>query len=484
MQVPRNILFLGIGILVCGILLLQMMPGAPRVKEGRQDQMPSAAPRQMLEAPTMPKDANRWVKEFSDAPPSPEADAEESGEDDDETIHDGGLTRSFQFATPPAASASQGPVQVLVKEKTEESASPSRRVLDAEDEEDAEDPNVRLSAEIDALRELAHSGSGDTGLIGGMRVRGATGEAESIEEKKQEEDEEDSDVLPRTTGQVRGFLMLPLMHPRARESSEKQIETLIRSQVNDLYVGFLVDGTFGMDLEYASSVVQRLSSDGRSLLLELFFTNGPTMRKYETTPITAGFSLIDPLSFRYLIQEDPEVQAEFKRIVNAARPLFVQNRNANPNNQNLACVMLEDNLDGASYRKMRQLAAAELGGIASFVRNPCPRCFEGNDSETDGDAVESHAPDQLSSLTGRDGLVLDGIGYNYPGEHAGGSLSMEQARTLAANAMANGIRYLGLWRMDRQGLGSQAIHPDDRNYAVPTEEQVQMDIELLREGLR
>ena len=439
---------------------------------------------------TIPAGANRGVQQFMithPEKPGSTPDVEDDEEDDSEVFHDAGLAKTFVFGTPPPLSQGGGPAGVVVHDSSvRPSPAAASRLID--DDEDEESRNTSASAELEALRELEDLGRGGSGLIGGIRVRGTSadeGKTEALNDEVDNEDE-DSGLLSRVSGQARGFLILPLMHPRARESVEKQIEILLRSQVSDLYIGFLVDGSFSTDFEYASSVVQRLSSDGRSLLLELFFTNGATQRRWENTTIGAPFTMIDPEYFRYLIQEDPETQAEFRRIVNAARPLFVQNRNAGPNNSNMACMMLEDNLDVTSYRKMKEIAEASLAGIATYVRNPCPGCYRGggSDSDTDGDALEVHKPDLLGTLGSRDGLSLDGEGYNYPGESAGGRLSIEQVKALAGRAVSQGIRYFALWRMDRQGLGDQSIHPDDRLYAVPTEEQSQMDVEILREGLR
>lgn len=409
----------------------------------------------------------------------------ESGENDSEILHEG-LARQFVFATPGAspAAASSGPVSTIVTPKGEDSSTPapSKRTLD--DEGNVAQPDA---PGIEALQELNRlSGSGGTSLIGGARVRGSSNSASRPKEEKTKtsDDEEDSEVLPRVGGQARGITILALMHPNARESVEKQIEIMIRSQVRNLYVGFLVDGSFSTDFDYASTVVQRLSSDGRSLTLQLYFLNGPTMRHFETTPITAAYTRVDPLLFRAILMENPPAfRAEIRRIVEAAKPLFVQNRNAGPDNRNLACVMLEDNLDVPSYRVLRSIVASALGDLATFVRNPCPGCYEGNDSDPDGDAYESHAPDQLSQLRSGDGLSLDGSGYNYPGESKGGTLSIDQVKRYLEQAASQKISYVGLWRADRQGLGDQSIHPDDRIYAVPTEAQAEYDIEILRTGL-
>ncbi len=408
----------------------------------------------------------------------------EDGDEDYEIINEG-LAKQFVFATPGSASSS-GPVATLVAPERGHSStnSPSKRTVDDDGNPAEPDP-----PELEALEELSRlSGSerGRTSLIGGARVRRDSGSPSELEgeETTTSDEEEDDEILPRVGGQARGFTILALMHPDARESVEKQIEIMIRSQVRNLYIGFLVDGTFSTDFEYASTVVQRLSSDGRSLMLQLYFLNGPTMRRFETTPIEAPFTSMDPLLFRAILMADPAaLRTEIRRIIEAAKPLFVQNRYAGPENQNLACVMLEDNLDVASYRVLRSMISSSLGDLATFVRNPCPGCYKGNDEDPDGDILETHAPERLAQLRAGDGLTFDGSGYSYPGESDGGTLSIDEVKRYLEQAASRKIRYVGLWRADRQGLGDQSMHPDERVYAVPTEAQAEYDIEVLRTGL-
>ena len=401
-------------------------------------------------------------------------------EEDSDLVRNQDLAKPFVFGTPPPA-APQGPSMVVVGPTPEAPAAAEH----LEESGDTEAAGPAANQALDALRELERLQHGAS-RIGGVRVRGAEQAAAASPTEVADETSADEALLKRVAGQVRGFVMLPLMQQQARESIEKQVETLIRAQVRDLYVGFLVDGTFGLDFEYASSVINRLAAEGRTLTLELYLSNGPTMRKWKATPIRTAFSTIDPLLFRGQIQYNQRTRAEFKKIVEAAKPLFMQNRNLGEGNRNLACIMLEDNLEVNSYRAMRSLASAELGGLAGFVRNPCPRCYDGNDTDAAGDALESHNPDDVSVLGSRDGLTLDGEGYNYPDESAGkGKLGWEQVKLLATSAASRKIGFFGLWRGDRQGVatGDQSVHPSARTYAVPTEAQVRADIELLRTGL-
>ena len=147
--------------------------------------------------------------------------------------------------------------------------------------------------------------------------------------------------------------------------------------------------------------------------------------------------------------------------------------------------MLEDNLQADSYVAMRALAAAVVGDLVQFVRNPCPGCYAGNDSAGMGDAIEIHNPRALPQLSPRDGLTLDGTSFYFPWEiPVPKALSVEQTMEMGRLAYAIGVSYVGLWRAERQGIvNNQIVHPDKRIFEVPTMEQAQIELQLLREGL-
>lgn len=295
--------------------------------------------------------------------------------------------------------------------------------------------------------------------------------------------------LVRVGGQARGYAMLYLMQPRARATVEKQIEILLRAQIDEIFLGVLTDGTFSSgstaaDIEYLSSVVRRLSRVNRSLTLMLYLTNGATMRSWKTTVIEAGFSTVDPFLFRFLIFDDQEIRAKFLSLIRPVIPVLDLNRRLSARNKNLVSVMLEDNLTLDSYVEMRALAQSVIGNRAIFIRNPCPGCLEGNDSESAGDGIELHATDQVRTLGSGDGYTLDGHGYAFPGENTS-EVPIALVKDLSEISLSAGLRYFGLWRMARQGIirADDLEPPDERTYEVPSEEQARIEIELLRHGL-
>jgi len=291
------------------------------------------------------------------------------------------------------------------------------------------------------------------------------------------------DLLPRLAGQARGYTMLYLMQPEARNTVELQIQAMLDAEIQDLYLGVLTDGTFGKDFNYFRSTLDRLSTGGRKITLVIYLTNGPTMRRFDSTPIDAGFSKIDPIVFRELIQEDSATRNRFLELVEEVKPIFEYNKSLNSQNTNIAVVMLEDNLDSTSYLAMRQLASSVLGDSVIYMRNPCPRCYEGNDIYSYGDRLELHRPEGLHALSAGDGFTLDGESYHFP-EESGSGLTLEEVEFFKAMSMDQGLRYFGLWRTQRQGLQEgQSVHPRDRIYEVPSAAQLEKEIQLLRSGL-
>lgn len=290
-------------------------------------------------------------------------------------------------------------------------------------------------------------------------------------------------TLSRVGGIPTGYTMLYLMHPKARPAVERQIEALIRANLQEIYLGALVDGTFGLDFEYLQNVIRRLATGDHAITLVLFFSNGSAMRDYNRTAASVAFNLVPPDAFRLLIQFDEGTRLQFQQMVSRAIPAFDLNTALNPASRNIAIPMLEDNLDVTSYQSMRELMTAVLRGRADIMRNPCPGCATGNDSNSLGDGVESHNPGGLAALTLRDGFSLDGSGYELPGDAPNQQLSLDSVRDLKAFAGAASLRYFGLWRKQRQGLGTTLIDPDARTYEVPTDEQLLIEVDLLRWGL-
>lgn len=386
-----------------------------------------------------------------------------------------------QFETPKAPTvAAQGKIgdSVVVK-GVEQVITPTPTDLAQQLNQAFEDPA------ISALNELQEDGPTErrtSSMIPGLVVHATSAPAQTANAPMPTHTPQ-IPAYERVVGQARGYAMLYMMHPRARQTVEREVETMLRAEVGDLYLSVIVDGTFGTDWEYLEQVIRRLVVEGRNLTLALYLTNGPTMRKYNKTPILTPFSRIEPTEFRYLIQVDTQMQATFRNTVASANKIFTLNKQLNVLNQNIAIVMLEDNLDLQSYRWMRKLARDVLEESTIVVRNPCPGCWPGSDTDGNGDPIEMHDPADLPALTSGDGYTLDGAGLRYTNEPPDEQLSVEEVKGLLDLSKKQSLRYFGLWRKQRQGLGNQLIHPDQRNYEIPSNEQMLQEIELLRYGL-
>ncbi|MCB0335130.1 MAG: hypothetical protein KDD62_02455, partial [Bdellovibrionales bacterium] len=335
---------------------------------------------------------------------------------------------------------------------------------------DSNDPFFTVD-ELAELQSSGQNGNNESNLIPG----GFSSRVTSVRRPQQlsapptDDTQPEAEDIPEPNlyeGQARGYVMLYAMHPRARQTVEAQLNAILASEIRDVYLPILTDGTFGKDYNYIASILQRLSGDARRwITLQFYFTNGSTMRNYDRTPITAGFNKIEPRQFRNLIMNDPGTRQRFVNMVQELKPLYELNLTLHPKNRNIATVMLEDNLDEESYGAMRQLAHSVLGDIVQFYRNPCEGCYSGNDSASLGDPVELHLPHALPFLTRRDGLSLDGISYHFPWEEGGSGLSIAQVQEVNNASLGQGLQYFGIWREERQGLhqGSRQ-HPDSRTY--------------------
>jgi hypothetical protein len=295
--------------------------------------------------------------------------------------------------------------------------------------------------------------------------------------------------LPWVTGQARGYAMLYALQPEARPVVEANVNALLTAHVQQPYIGVLIDGTFGKDFGYLRELIRRLNEDGRDLHLSLYLANGPAQRKYKKPPYEAPFVRNPPEDFRREIRRsNSDTQIEYLKILADARMLFEYNLRTNPNAKNYAVVMLEDNLERDSFRAMSQLAKDQVGAVAVVVRSPCLGCYEGNDNESLGYAVEEHSFSRFDVLQAGDGFTLDGDGFFYPTEaRTSGSKAAnpEQLLSLAQAAYQRNLTYFGLWRQEWQGLedGGGLKDPRVRVYIASSAGQIDFEVQALRSGL-
>ncbi len=293
--------------------------------------------------------------------------------------------------------------------------------------------------------------------------------------------------LPWVGGQARGYAMLYALQPQARPVVETNVAALLSARVQEPYIAVLVDGTFGNDFGYLRELITRLNADGRNLHLGLYLANGPAQRRYRNPPYEAPFVRTSPEEFRREIRRsNSDAQIQYLNIIADARRLFEYNILTNPKAKNYAIVMLEDNLDRDSFRAMSNLAREQLEAVATIVRNPCKGCYDGNDDESLGYAVEEHLVERFELLKGGDGYTLDGQSFAYPTEiTVGKAVTPEQLISLLKGAYQRNLRYFGLWRHSWQGTGEGVplTDPKSRVYTPSNPDEMEFEIQAIRAGL-
>jgi|GEM_PF-4749155 len=296
-----------------------------------------------------------------------------------------------------------------------------------------------------------------------------------------EESEEEKELTTWYDGQFRGYAMLYLMHPNAKKTVEQELRIILQSKIKNIYLSVLIDGTFGLNLEYFKEVLYRLNTNNRKIYLSIYLSNGSTMRRFDTTKINTAFSKIDPIKFREKILTNKQLQNSFISYIENANIIFQFNKELNSNNINNAVVMLEDNLDLKSYKFLYNLSKDLLVKGTLITRNPCPKCYQGNNDDSLNSILELHDPNHIERLEAGDGFTIDGTGIKY--NNSNGLTDLE-IKSLLDIAKEKKLRYFGLWRKERQGIGKGFIHPDNREYEIPNQNQIENEINLLRYNLK
>jgi hypothetical protein len=286
-------------------------------------------------------------------------------------------------------------------------------------------------------------------------------------------------------GPTRGLSCLHCNQPEAEAQAQTIVDLLAQSCLKNLAVNYLVDGTFSFNDNLMASHIDQLTANGRNLSLLLYLTNGATQRQYQSTLVNAFGTQLSPENFRKKILTDTTLQAQYRAIVERLVPLlsFAQQRNVNV----YLALGLEDNLDRAAIAKLYELTLDSLPAnlLASFVRNPCPGCYSGNNSDIPvGFVEEIHTansiyvkPDSIISNDGRD--------YYYS-ELDEGKVPLSTLVSVRDQAASQNSIFI-LWSAERQGLDPQLNGtypvPSERDYQSPSFSEQQAIISFLRGGL-
>jgi len=280
----------------------------------------------------------------------------------------------------------------------------------------------------------------------------------------------------------RGLACLHCMQPEAEAQRKLLTDIMRRSCLRNLATNVLVDGSFGEDFSPVYSIIDELTTN-RSLELTLYLLNGPSQRRYKTTPIKGIFTKMAPEDFRSLLKAQETrllavLQQHFQavlEVVDYARSKGVYVK---------IIPMLEDNLDAESFNQLVRILTPMLETRLDvrIGRNPCSGCYPGNDEQR-GDEIfgEFHSFFPVTEeLTPGDLLTNDGKSYslnrdarNYLGKLSG---LQEQAERVEASFI--------LWTAEFQGLASNNqgvnIAAKDRSYLEPSAKHQTKILKFLR----
>ncbi|HQH27245.1 MAG TPA: hypothetical protein PLP17_07600, partial [Oligoflexia bacterium] len=217
-----------------------------------------------------------------------------------------------------------------------------------------------------------------------------------------------------------GIACLHCAHPNARAQALRIAEIMAQSCRKNIATTMLVDGSFGDDRDFLGEIVRIATNNGATLHLFLYLSNGPWQREHETAPDGGFGTTMPPEEFRWRIQSDAALQAEYQARVDWAMPLvsYAQTRGAVV----YLLPALEDNFDYSTARVMEDLTLAAVPSWlpVALGRNPCPGCYDGNDaSMVPGTFLDQHAHSAGQGIIGSSGLVTnDGRTFTFPHEAA------------------------------------------------------------------
>jgi|GEM_PF-4019412 len=335
-------------------------------------------------------------------------------------------------------------------------------------------PNVTI-AEVRAIAEEIATRKGIT--------------ATSLEQQVQALDKMGSESEPcpaLVQGPTRGLACLHCNERSAQGQARVLTAILRESCLSDLAINYLVDGSFGYDPAFMLEQIHLLTSQGRRLHLYFYITNGPSQRRWATTPVKGFMTNTAPESFRSRIKNDEGVRSAYQALVSRLMPVlaYAASRNA----EITLVPMLEDNLDNSSFDEMLALAkeVVPVSLKVNFGRNPCPRCYPGNqDGTPEGMLSEVHTAN--TDFTSMNFLVSnDGIDFAWPSSEAGGVvLTLDQLIPARDKAADLNIPFI-LWSGKRQGLvfkpsGADApLASTDRSYGMPSMQERRAIVRFLQ----
>lgn len=271
-------------------------------------------------------------------------------------------------------------------------------------------------------------------------------------------------------GIVRGVSLLHLMQPQARSQINTLAQFLVDTQLTQPAFSVLVDGTFGIDINFLATTIRRFKDSRQQPHVVFYIFNGPSQRDFAKTQINAPFVKTAPPEFnRLILVGDQGVKNEVKRLVGNIKSTIALINSMGGNV--LICPQLEDNLNDEAFNALTAMIREELHNYSyEIVRNPCSG---GNQIPYSVRREEHiHTPANIHLIPNGGVVSNDGKDYwfsNQSGtDYKGRGYPLEQWQTLKHHSSAQNAWFV-LWSARYQGYGKQALAPDKRNYPVPTQ---------------
>ena len=290
----------------------------------------------------------------------------------------------------------------------------------------------------------------------------------------------DCKSLRDTTPQ--GIACFNCLHPRAEAQAKSIAEILKKSCLKKIAISYLVDGSFG-DVSRLQMQIQNLQGEDREIFLHLYLLNGPSQRRYRSTPITGIGTQMSPIQFRKELKERGGIYMEVRQLL---RRIFEPLKMISDSGVQLSIIpMLEDNLDDESFQAVAEIVQTEFKGLSYRIgRNPCSDCYPGNGRRLpSGFFLEVHTSDP-NHVPLNGSVSNDGEDVSFDGHE--GSQPLSTLKRVRDAARAKGTVFF-LWNAEYQGLRvsggkitGNEVSADKRPYPIPTEEEAEALTEFLK----
>lgn len=270
----------------------------------------------------------------------------------------------------------------------------------------------------------------------------------------------------------RGISCIQCNVPKAEAQSNKIVDIIYKSCIQNPSISYLVDGSFGFNGALMKSHIETLSKQGRNPHVIFYLTNGPAQRSCNNPPYPGHGISTCPPDYRRRIQTDRALQEDLQRL--AARLMPLSREILSRGGEVFIVPQLEDNQDLNSFNAMVSLIKPHIHPQAKIMRNPCPGCYAGNDAYIPpGVYSEEHMHKKNDFYHYGGAVTNDGAEVLWPGEYTTYPRVISFDDMMNSRLRAEQVSKVFLfWKASFQGLGGDTLpHPANRDYKMPTEQQ-------------